>query len=247
MRDESPAQQATGGSRPRTPAAMRRLRKWLRAESLGSRELTIVIGKVKEIAPSRFGFKAVLKHVPDQAFSLNEKLYRRMERRFERELSLWGTFDSMRMLLIATFAARAAGVPEIQALSLLSVTAQWLPVNDALEAQLLDKLVREGRRFKTNQHYSCSASSPLATAVLLDTEVPYALYVMNGDAEASTSRHRWTPLTSESIGRWRWDVDQGSPPAFPTPFAHLGRRTRDLRFQNTSSQAEETADNSSMA
>ena len=201
----------------------RRLRKWMRADLPGSRQLMIVIGEVKEICTARFGFKAVLKHVPDQAFLLGEQLYRRMERRFERELSLWGTSEAVHMLLIGTFAARTDAGPELQALSLLPVTAQWLPVNDPLEAQLLDKLVREGRRFKKNPHYRYSAGSPPATAVLLDTELPCALYVTNSDEGTAADGHRWTPTP---IGSWRWDVDETSPPAFPAPSAHHGQQMR---------------------
>jgi hypothetical protein len=33
--------------------------------------------------PSRYGFKAVMKLVPDQAFAVDEQLYRRLGRRFE--------------------------------------------------------------------------------------------------------------------------------------------------------------------
>jgi len=50
--------------------------------------LMLLIAEVKEIAPARYGFKAVVKHVPDQAFALDEQLYRRLGRRFESALTL---------------------------------------------------------------------------------------------------------------------------------------------------------------
>ena len=71
------------------------------AKPTGARPLMLLIGEVKEIVPARYGFKAVIKHVPDQPFGLDEQLYRRMGRRFERELSLWGTSDAVHMMLIA--------------------------------------------------------------------------------------------------------------------------------------------------
>jgi hypothetical protein len=40
--------------------------------------LMLLIAEVKEIVPARYGFKAVVKHVPDQAFALDEQLYRRL-------------------------------------------------------------------------------------------------------------------------------------------------------------------------
>ena len=40
----------------------------------GPRPLMLLIGEVKEIVPARYGFKAVIKHVPDQPFALDEQL-----------------------------------------------------------------------------------------------------------------------------------------------------------------------------
>ena len=48
---------------------------------------------VKEIVPARYGFRAIVKHVPDQAFAIDEQLYRRLGRRFEAELGLWSASD----------------------------------------------------------------------------------------------------------------------------------------------------------
>ena len=66
----------------------RRIAHWSQAAKPGQRGrlLLLLIGEVKEITPARFGYKAVIKHLPDQAFLLDETLYRRMARRFESEL-----------------------------------------------------------------------------------------------------------------------------------------------------------------
>lgn len=41
-----------------------------------AQHLMLLIAEVKEIVPARNGFEAVIKHVPDQAFALDEHLYR---------------------------------------------------------------------------------------------------------------------------------------------------------------------------
>jgi hypothetical protein len=41
--------------------------------------------------------------MPDQAFAIDEQLYRRLGRRFEPELALWGASDDIHMVMIATF------------------------------------------------------------------------------------------------------------------------------------------------
>ena len=89
----------------------RRLAQWQHAVAAPGKpqHLMLLIGEVKEIVPARYGFKAVVKHVPDQAFALDEQLYRRLGRRFEPELALWGASDDIHMVMIATFGVSSAG------------------------------------------------------------------------------------------------------------------------------------------
>lgn len=129
--------------------------------------LMLMIAEVKEIAPARFGHKAVMKHVPDQAFALDPTLYRRLARRFEAELALWGTADDLHLVVIATVAIGTTGPPVIAALSLMPVTAQWLPIEDAFDKQLVEALAREGRTFVKGLRYDLPRTQALASATLL--------------------------------------------------------------------------------
>ena len=118
----------------------------------------------------RYGFKAVVKHVPDQAFALDEQLYRRLGRRFESALALWGAADDIHMVMIATFSLAAAGIPTIVELSLMPVTRQWLPIEDGFEKQFIERLVADGRSFVKGLRYNLGAGSTLASATLTDCE-----------------------------------------------------------------------------
>ena len=113
----------------------RRMAQWAHAVAPPGKpqQLMLLIAEVKAIVPARYGFKAVIKHVPDQTFALDEQIYRRLSRRFELELSLWGAADNLHMVIIATFGVSTAGVPAISELSLMPVTAQWLPIEDSFE------------------------------------------------------------------------------------------------------------------
>ena len=142
----------------------RRVAQWSHAVATPGRpqHLMLLIAEVKEIVPARYGFKAVIKHVPDQAFALDEQLYRRLGRRFESELALWGSADNVHMIVIATFGVSEAGVPTIAEMSLMPVTPQWLPVEDSFERQLVEHLVAEGRSFIKGLRYNLARdqSSP---------------------------------------------------------------------------------------
>jgi Protein of unknown function (DUF1173) len=157
----------------------RRLAQWARiAASPGTpQRLTVLIAEVKEILPARYGYKAIFKHVPDQAFALDEQIYRRLQRRFERELSLWGTTERLRMVMIATFGVTASGIPTVYRASLMLVTNQWLPVENLPELRLIDTLVHQRRWFIKGLRYNLASSEPLACAVLTDGAEPSALYI----------------------------------------------------------------------
>ena len=183
----------------------------------GPRPLMLLIGEVKEIVPARYGFKAVVKHVPDQPFALDEQLYRRMGRRFERELSVWGASEAVHMMAIATFGLNDAGVPTIEELSLMPVTGQWLPIEDSFEQQLVERLVRDGRAFVKGLRYNLPVAQLLASAILIDTvESPLPLYVETRDShDLAHNRTVGGELPPDTACAWVWQPFISEMPALP--------------------------------
>jgi hypothetical protein len=112
----------------------------------GSRPLLLLIGELKEIAPARYGHKAVIKHLPEHPLSLDATSFRHMERRFLDQLTLWSACEDLHMLVIATLNASSVGPPTIDEVSLLLCTREWLPVDHGEQHQTLEHLVREGKK-----------------------------------------------------------------------------------------------------
>ena len=144
-----------------------------------------------------------------------------MGRRFERVLSLWGASDAVHMMLIATFGLNDAGVPTIEELSLMPVTGQWLPVENAFEQQLVGRLVRDGRTFVKGLRYNLSVGQMLASVVLTDAgESPVALCIAPRGADEeqmAAGLREFAPVSGSPA--WVWRVDQGAMPPLP----HKGR------------------------
>lgn len=197
----------------------RRIAQWQHAVARTGKpqQLMLLIGEVKEIVPARYGFKAVVKHLPDQAFAIDERLYRRLANRFATELALWGASDGLHMVMIATFNLGSPGVPTIFDLSLMPVTSQWLPVEHAHDHQLLHRLVHDGRTFNKGLRYNLSSNSALANAILIDTRPsPVALFVDTGETEEQALQEVLRtihPATSAPI--WVWHADRSPMPALP--------------------------------
>jgi hypothetical protein len=202
----------------------RRLAQWQHAVAAPGKaqHLMLLIGEVKEIVPARYGFKAIVKHMPDHAFSIDEQLYRRLGRRFEPELALWGASDDIHMVMIATFGVSNAGVPAIHELCLMPVTRQWLPVEDGFEKQLLDRLVGENRAFVKGLHYNLARDNGIATAVLTDCEgsAPMLFIIPAVLDEASPGPETGAPGVAPV---WTWRRSGEPMPPFPPPCNHSPR------------------------
>jgi Protein of unknown function (DUF1173) len=193
----------------------RRLAQWQHAVAVPGKpqHLMLLIGEVKEIVPARYGFRAIVKHMPDQAFAIDEQLYRRLGRRFEPELALWGASDDIHMVMIATFGVSGAGISVIHELSLMPTTRQWLPVEDAYEKQLVEKLVRDERSFITGLRYNLSAASALASATLTDCggSAP-RLFVVPAGVEDDGPHLQ---VSDPSVPLWLWHPSTEAMPNLP--------------------------------
>ena len=201
----------------------RRVAQWSQAIAAPGKpqQLMLLIAEVKEIVPARYGFKAVVKHVPDQAFALDEQLYRRLGRRFESDLALWGAAEDIHMVIIATFSVAAAGIPIIVELSLMPVTRQWLPVEDGFEKQLIERLVADGRSFVKGLRYNLGAGSALASATLTDCEGSAPLlFVAHAGIDDS---ERYLQVSDPLVPVWLWNPSSEAMPSLPPRRQHHPR------------------------
>jgi hypothetical protein len=197
----------------------RRVAQWSHAAATPGKplHLMLLIGEVKEIVPARYGFKAVIKHVPDQAFALDEQLYPRLGRRFDSELALWAYADTVHMVGIATFGVSDAGIPTIGEMSLMPVTPQWLPIEDSFERQLVERLVAEGRGFIKGLRYNLHRDQCLATAMLTDTGSagPLMFVVPPGLEGMAVAEGISSANPRGDAPVWVWRTGTEAMPSFP--------------------------------
>ena len=204
----------------RDAISARRMAQWSQAVAVPGKpqHLMLLIAEVKEIVPARYGFKAVVKHVPDQAFALDEQLYRRLGRRFEPELAMWGATEDIHMVMVATFGVSSAGVPAIVEMSLMPVTAQWLPIENSFERQLVEHLVADGRAFIKGLRYNLHRDLCVATVTLTDTRGAAFLFVVSPGLEGVAlvgSTNCANPRGDTPV--WVWKPASEAMPRFPLP------------------------------
>lgn len=193
----------------------RRMAQWSQAIAAPGKpqRLMLLMAEVKEIVQARYGFKVVVKHLPDQGIALDAQLYRRLGRRFGSELALWGAAEDIHMMIIATFSVAATGLPTIVEVSLMPVTRHWLPLEDAFDKQLIELLVSDGRSFVKGLRYNLGVESPLASATLTDCEgsAP-SLFVVRAGIDNS-GRHR--DVCDLPGPMWLWNPSTEAMPSLP--------------------------------
>ena len=181
------------------------------------RSLAILIGEVKEIAPSRLGARLVVKHAPRFPFMLAEDVARRMKKTFAHDLALWDANAEWHLVVIATFGIGPAGVATIEAIALMTVNENWIPAETGYEAMLLERLVRNGAGFVKSLRYNLPAGQPMASLVLArEGGQSTAMYIVPDNADAT-----WRTTLAELIGEsgmqsWVWEIAAGPMPDLPS-------------------------------
>lgn len=180
------------------------------------RRLNLVIGEVKDIGQSRYGYKVVLKHLPDAPFMLNEDMHKRLLKRFAVELGLWDAADDIHLVLIGTFSVGATGVASLEETALMVCNLNWIPIESMYDKNLVDHLIELGRRFGKGLRYNLPSSRPLAAAVLFDTEpLTTALYIVPPGSEDDYMGAVDELIAASALASWSWRAGEAQMPALP--------------------------------
>lgn len=139
-----------------------------------SGQLMLLIGELKEIAPARCGFRAVVKHMPDQVFLVDERLHRQITRRLQPALALWNAANDVRMLVVGTFAIPRSGDPALVDLTLVPTSREWIPIENQFEHELVAQLTAHNRSFLKSVRYHGRSRDTEPCATLTDRAHPIA-------------------------------------------------------------------------
>jgi len=182
----------------------------------GTRRLMLVIGEVKEIAPSRYGYKIVLKHLPDCHFMMAEDLHKRLLKRFEVELGLGDALEDTHLMMIGTFNVGATGIATLEEVALMSVSENWIPFESTFDKMLIDVMTRENRRFMKGLRYNLHSSRPLACVVASDTQPnPTAMYIRPPGASEDYNNAMSILIEESKLAEWTWRAGESEMPPLP--------------------------------
>lgn len=182
----------------------------------GPRKLLVLVGEVKEIVPARSGQKLVIRHLPGFPFIIDDALHRRLQARFEKELSLWAADSGSHLMTIATFGLNPAGLAIVEEIALMVVSENWIPYETVPEKRLVDALARLHEKSVKGLRYDLQPDQPIANALLQNRQEPTALFVVPAGADENYKASLDEMIAARpEIGSWIWRVGDGDMPPLP--------------------------------
>lgn len=183
----------------------------------GPRRLMMLVGEVKEFAPTRTGHKLVVKHMPGFGFFLDTGLHSRMQRRFESEIALWSADDHSHLMAITTFGLNSVGLAIVEEIALMVVTENWIPYESLQEKKLVDALSKLREQSVKGLRYNLPAGQPIASAIFQQRRpLPLALYLVPPDADEQFETVLAELIASRpEMESWIWRANEGEMPRLP--------------------------------
>lgn len=141
------------------------------------KKLGILIGELKSIDVARYGFKFMIKHLPELPAYCSEELFKKIERKFQTELSFFYEDANIHLLTIFTFSISPTGNLHIETISFMLVDENWIPFSSFSEFNLNKELYSSNKHFIKGLRYNLQDSAIIASAVTFElNEKPTAFY-----------------------------------------------------------------------
>lgn len=176
----------------------------------------IIIGEVKNIESARFGYKLLIKHMPESPIYMDEAIYKRINKNFATELAFFKEYETVHLLSICTFYLSASGNPQIDSISFMLTDINWIPFETIDEFELIEHLITGKRRFIKGLRYNLSSTDIIASVLITDIQDnPTAVYIVPCKADESYY-DKITSVTSESnFSNYIWNLNDNVPLRLP--------------------------------
>jgi len=180
----------------------------------GQTPLAIVIGEYKISEATAQGHRVWIRHMPDAPLLIAGRAWERIERVFA---PLFEARDadighSVRLVIAALICARREYTYEIDSVSLMLTSEQWIPIEGVHELPLVDALVAQQRRFVKPLRYDAHSAAPFPNALLLDAgPSPVPLHVLSRFMNPKERAAKEKAIARAGEIAWVWSTDQAMP------------------------------------
>jgi hypothetical protein len=113
-------------------------------------------------------------------------------------------------LMLALVYAKREYTYQVDAITFILVTDNWIPIEGTHEVELLQALTEQERRFVKPLRYDAKRAAHFPNVLLLDTgDRPTPLHVVGGDAKEKAGKEK--ALKAYDHSPWVWYTDKPMP------------------------------------
>ena len=180
----------------------------------------LMIGEFKEMQASTSSRKVIIKHMPDTPLYIDDKAWERVERVYGPVLEARDADvpRKPKIIVAAVIFAKRENLYQIERLSMMLVSDQYIPLNDTHELPLLDRLQGEQRVFLKPLQYDSPSAAGYANFLLLDARSDdgsdHSLHVVSPFANQKDQALKAAAIVKAGPNAWVWKTDE-SIPALP--------------------------------
>jgi hypothetical protein len=182
-------------------------------------KMALIVGQYNGVESTVFGRKVLIRHMADAPLYVDAKVWEKIERTFGGLLAARDADVARkpRILLAALIYAKREHLYQIDTLTMMLLSDQWLPLEGPHELPLMDRLCEEGRSFMKPLQYDARTPAVFPNVLLLDTgDAPRPLHLIGALCEAMTRAAKEKAVLSAGESPvWIWRTEQPMPPLPP--------------------------------
>jgi hypothetical protein len=191
-------------------------------------KMAILIGQLTGVEPTTYGRRMTIKHMPDVALYIDTKAWERAERAYGAILQAVGADveHKPRVVMAALIYAKREHIYQVDSLTLMLVTEQWVPLDGLYELPLVEMLQRQGRAFIKPLKFGAKTAAGFPNVLLLDAgPAPVPLNVVSPFMDAKDRTTKDKMIKSVGGGAWYWETERDMPSLPPRAQGEVQPRT----------------------
>jgi Protein of unknown function (DUF1173) len=177
-------------------------------------KMGVVIGEFNGVELGATGLKVFVKHAPDAPLHISAKNWQRVARSYADVLNANDADVAHKPHLVmgAVIYATQEHVYEIEAMYLMLVSEQWIPLEGVHEIPLVERLIECGRVFIKPLRYDAKSAAPFPNALLLDAgPEPIHMHVVGLMADDKLKAIKEKQVRQRGALAWEWITSNAMP------------------------------------
>jgi hypothetical protein len=192
-------------------------------------KMAIVIGQFVDVEQTAYGRKLTIKHMPDVPLHMDDKAWERAARAYGPILEAVNADvqHKPRVVVAALIYAKREHLYQVDALSMMLVTDQWVPLEGLHELTLIEELQRQGRSFYKPLKFDAKSGAAFPNVLLLDTNAgALPLHVLSPFMDPRERNVKSKTIEALGTAAWVWETDKPMP---ELPSIRQGRSGSEMR------------------